>query len=458
MKCFFALYWFALLLLDAPSHGLCAEETTPAKPICTVKREVYIPSPEPGAAISAKRVTYLGSGLRRREFLMTSRRSDIADAIKVRYSDDNGRTWSRPTKLSATEDLEQNGNHLVETVNATNYDPVSKRTVEMIYQRIYLGNVEQLMAHGWAGSEKKFFDHVFYRLSKDEGHTWSKRQLLTFEPGAPLDSANWANPDYLTKNEVTGSYDLYTLSDGRIAYPVVTPVAHADDEEDRRVCGKIPWYDSKKGFLLGVMCLFGTWNPAMQDYAWSHGNAIWVPRRVSTRGLAEPVLAELVDGRLLLDMRGSNKGLDPKQHPSRRWISLSDDDGKTWSDVRDLRYDTGEQFYAPGSHSRMIRSSKTGKLYWLGNISSAPPRGNGVRYPLYIGEIDEEKVALKKNTLTVIDDRQPSDSAQLQLSNFSLLENRETKDLELFLTRYGERADSIYSANAYKYTLTLHNN
>lgn len=438
----------------------CAEDMAKAsdKPICSVKREVHVAATEPGAAICASQVTYIGNGLRRREFLDTMRRSDIADAAKVRYSDDNGRTWSDPVHLNATEDLEQNGNHLVESAIVVMYDPVAQRTIEMVYRRVFLGNVEKLLSRGWTGKGKGFYDHVFYRLSEDDGYNWTEMRLLKFEDGADFDPHNWAQPDYLTHNEATGSYEMVALSDGRIAYPVVTPVAYTEDEEDRRVCRNIPWYDSEKGYVRGVMCFFGTWNPAKRDYDWTHSEKVWAPRRVSTRGLEEPVLAELADGNLLLEMRGSNKGLDPRAHPGRRWISVSKDGGKIWSEVRDFRYDTGEQFYSPATHSRMIRSSKTGKLYWLGNISATPPKGNGPRYPLYIAEIDEQKVALKKNTLTVIDDRSQTDSPQLQLSNFSLLENRETKELELFLTRYGERADSIYSANAYRYILRLYEN
>jgi hypothetical protein len=36
-----------------------------------------------------------------------------------------------------------------------------------------------------------------------------------------------------------------------------------------------------------------------------------------------------------------------------------------------------------------------------------------------------------------------------------LLENRETHDLELHLTTYGQDAKSVYTADNYKYTLTL---
>ena len=135
-------------------------------------------------------------------------------------------------------------------------------------------------------------------------------------------------------------------------------------------------------------------------------------------------------------MRGSNKHLDPTKYPGRKWISISKDGGKKWSQVSDLRFDTGEQFYSPSAFSKMIRSSKTNKLYWIGNISDTPPKGNAPRYPLVIAEIDEVNNALRKDTLTTIDARGPSDTAALQLSNFSLLEDRETKQLEIYLTRH----------------------
>jgi hypothetical protein len=56
-----------------------------------------------------------------------------------------------------------------------------------------------------------------------------------------------------------------------------------------------------------------------------------------------------------------------------------------------------------------------------------------------------------------IDDRQPGQGPGLQLSNFSLLENRETHELELHLTTYGQEEDAAdwASADNYKYTLTI---
>ena len=91
-------------------------------------------------------------------------------------------------------------------------------------------------------------------------------------------------------------------------------------------------------------------------------------------------------------LRGSNTGLDPSQCPPRKWFSLSGDGGLTWSGVRDIRYDTGEQLFSPASIFRVIRSTKTGKLYFVGNITESPPDGNSPRYPLQIVEIDEESI------------------------------------------------------------------
>jgi hypothetical protein len=55
----------------------------------------------------------------------------------------------------------------------------------------------------------------------------------------------------------------------------------------------------------------------------------------------------------------------------------------------------------------------------------------------------------------VIDDRdQEKDTEKVQMSNFSLIEDRETNDVEISLTRLGKN-ENTWSAHAYKYTLTF---
>jgi hypothetical protein len=246
------------------------------------------------------------------------------------------------------------------------------------------------------------------------------------------------------------------LSNGTVAIASTIPVSYRD-EEDEKVPSVFP-NDYREGCVAGAICFVGHWNAARQDYDWATSNSIFVPRASSTRGLVELALSELSNGHLLLIMRGSNTGLDPIECPARKWFSISRDGGLTWDPVQDIRYDTGEQFYSPASISKTIRSTATGKLYWMGNITDVPADGNSPRYPLQIVEIDEENPSFKKETLTIVDQRDPAlDSEHLQLSNFSLLENRETHEMETYLIKLGQNGGGpdVWTADAYKYTLTF---
>ena len=104
----------------------------------------------------------------------------------------------------------------------------------------------------------------------------------------------------------------------------------------------------------------------------------------------------------------------------------------------------------------MIRHSATCKPYWLGNISPTPPSGNSPRYPLVIAEVDEDNPPRKKKTVT-IDRRSAARPGRSPVSNFSLLENRETHLLEPHLTTDGQEPNPADWATAenYKYLLKL---
>ena len=129
----------------------------------------------------------------------------------------------------------------------------------------------------------------------------------------------------------------------------------------------------------------------------------------------------------------------------------------TLSDPAELKYDDGSEFYSPASFQRMIRSSETGKLYWIGNITADPPSGGTPRYPLVIAEVDESGAtpSLKKNTVTVIDDKQPGQPDSIQFSNFTVFEDRETHAFDLYMTLVGENSGNLFTADNYKYVVTL---
>ncbi|MFP4442940.1 MAG: sialidase family protein, partial [Spirochaetia bacterium] len=180
---------------------------------------------------------------------------------------------------------------------------------------------------------------------------------------------------------------------------------------------------------------------------WLPSNKVYLSPETSSRGVLEPDAAVLKDGRILVVVRGS----DTPETPGRKWMTWSDDGSRTLHPLREFRYDHGGRFYSPSSIHRFIRSSRSGKLYWLANIVSAPPSGNRPRYPLQIAEIDEDSLTVKENSLAVVDDRTPGEPELIQFSNFQVIENRETLNFEIYMTRLGEDPDDPRRAGAYRY-------
>lgn len=424
-------------------------------PLCTVKKELYVPSPEPHVGVSVS-MGYIGRGLRREEHRAFIRSSDWHDTLRVRTSEDNGRTWS-PWQLRYREaptqgEYCQEGGESQEGTGP--FDPVSGMLVKPVFQRIVRGDPREAMSVLWKG-DRRFCDHGFYQLSSNDGRSWSRAYQLKYEEGPDFDPANWGEPSYFRTNEMYIG-GVLVPGNGTVVISATVPVPRRDPEDEKVQ----PVFPStyREGCVAGVRCFIGTWDRGRGRYDWKVSSPISLPLRVSTRGLVELDLSRLASGDLLLIMRGSNAGLDPNVCPGRKWMSVSKDGGLTWSPITDLRYDTGEPFWSPATFATTIRSSATGKLYCVLNINRIPPEGNSPRYPLQIAEVDERIPALKKDTVTVIDDRDPAkDSEHLQLTNFSLLEDREAHHLELYLTRLGERGSGpdTWTGDAWKYTLEL---
>lgn len=398
--------------------------------IATIVREVYFAhDPDVGAPVIAAR--YLGKGLRREESLGIETSSDWLQNHRTRTSDDNGRTWSEwcedPRSWPAS-----NGYSREQIPFAWCDDPEHDVIVRFVFHRLLEGEGPDALREHWSTGRQTMFDHNYYQLSFDEGRTWSDLKLMRYESG-----------DGLRDNTMYGGYTAITTRNGAIVYPAAGIPVDLDGES-----------------VSGVRCFIGRWDSATKDYAWDVSTPIAVPHAVSGRGLMEPTVAELVDGRLLLEMRGATDTIEPQwkgktTSPGRRWICLSDDGGHTFQTVTDLRYDDGEPFYSPSSFS-LLRRHSNGRLYWFGNITPEPPDGSLPRYPLLMAEVDESSPSLRRDSVTVIDDRDPmNDSPAVQLSNFTVIENRETGAFELYMTRYGERSSHWLHADAFHYTIEL---
>ena len=77
----------------------------------------------------------------------------------------------------------------------------------------------------------------------------------------------------------------------------------------------------------------------------------------------------------------------------------------------------------------------------MGNLAlpSGRAKGNWPRSPLFIAEVQEEPFALKRETIFAVDERGYNDGPTVQMSNFDFYQDRETGDVVIFLTRYGEK-------------------
>ncbi len=387
----------------------------PPAPI-EVEKELYLAHTETGVGlwVTAREIT----PQIREEIHYEQSTSDTPKAGRRRRSSDNGATWSDFDTMPDPVFYEA-GKRIYWGPWPQTYDPTTEKNISV-----------------WLRQTDKTYNQCFVRTSHDLGLTWGDAEMLMYEPGDDFDPADPLNPDFLTNNRAYFGQSILCHSNGTLIFPA----AGAND----------PGNSSSQ---MSSLCFIGQWDANAQEYNWSAGDRVTITPDISSRGLMEPDLTELEDGRVLVIWRGSNTSTTP----GRKWFSVSDDGGQTLSAVQELKYDDGDSFYSPSSYHRLIRHSVTDKLYWIGNITPSAPSGNSPRYPLVIAEVDEENVALLRDTVTVIDDRQYGDSSSVQLSNFSVLENRDTHEFEIYLMRLGADPADFWGSDSYKYTLGFNN-
>jgi len=372
-------------------------------------------------------------------------KSDELIEPKTRHSYDNGRTWTEfetePEIMSRDKDSTVFGGEGIPY-----YDPTSGCHISISMRQTRM-----------KGPPERTYTHGFWRFSDDGGKTWDEHKLLRYEDGHDFDPDNPYDLEFLNNNQfynggmIRHSNGTVILSGTGTNIPKDAP----DPDPERKYEA---WRKAPDARSLGSLCFVFRWDAENRRYDLRHSNCVWVPRRVSCRGLAEADLAELANGRVLIIWRGQGTDVTP----GRKWFGTSDDGCLTISEVQELKYDDGSQFYSPGSIHRLMRNSGSGKLYWFANITPEYTNDAGPRYPLIIAEVDETIPAIKKDTVTIIDDREPGGNKHLQLSNFALLEDRETHEFQVYVTHLGTQATEedpyttkFLNADAYKYTLSF---
>ena len=382
-----------------------------------IAREVFIPSPRAGVAVccSSYYTRLAGGALISAHGLIS--RSDTCDVAFMRFSEDNGRTWSAPiewpTKFSHPGGVGRRhprGGYV---------DP---RTG--LY--IALGTEGVLPTDNPLEGMRQWTLH--YSVSRDGGRTQMVSEQVIHE-GPEYDAIHHLPGVTVGKNCVMmgdlGQRPL-TRSDGVILVPIQgTPTGPDGD------------YANPGGGLSYTDCLLlmGRWKPDGR-LAWTVSERIVGDPKRTSRGLIEPTIAELADGSMMMVMRGSNDKLPDM--PGCRWAARSRDGGQTWSEAVPWTYQDNAPFFSPSSCSQLI-PWRDGRLFWMGNICAANPVGNSPRYPIVLGEVDCQTGRLIRDSVTALDDRQPGESPHLTLSNFYAREDRATGHLLLHMSRFFAR-------------------
>ena len=395
-----------------------------------VTREVFVKSPGKGTAVMAFAYYTRLKGTEMMSIEQRWSRSDTIDVAYYRYSKDNGRTWTYPEKRITGE--KRPGGMWRLHPRGGFVDPHTGRFLEIWNEGVLPSDDPLEGMRQW---------NVYYIVSKN-GQAKSAVQQIIHE--GPEFNAQHALPGvYTGKNAVMiGDNACRPMAhkDGSILLPVqVSPLG-----PDGRLANPGGGYT-----YLDVALLHGRWQG--DHLVWRMSEVIKGDPSRSTRGMDEGTIETLRDGRLIMVMRGSN---DKKYDlPSYRWVSYSSDGGWKWTQPEPWTYSDGEAFYSPSACSQLLRHS-SGKLYWLGNISKANPRGNRPRYPFYAGEVDLQSGLLKRESLVVVDDRQPEEDELLTLSNFFAREDCETRQILVHMTRLFAFKDGwVGDAQLYRITV-----
>lgn len=286
------------------------------------------------------------------------------------------------------------------------------------------------MTRGIGDTVFGFMDYkLWYCVSTDGGHTYDEERPL-IQRGEGFSATHPVEYVWIGKNSfvfATLQPFMLKMSNGQIFLPCYyAPLDENGEYYNPRNTSTYSW----------VFGLIGTWNKAGDDVLWDVTEPLTLTPEQSTSGLSECAVIELdKPGHIFMVIRAGNEGDQTGTVPCFKWKTLSTDYGKTWSKLTPFTFSDGTRFWSPTAESNFVRSSVTGKVYWIGNIARVRPRGGWPRYPLVIAELDEEKLGLRKETVTVIDDRGPRDSSDLQLSNFSFLEDPRTGHILVMLNR-----------------------
>ncbi|MEO7649895.1 MAG: sialidase family protein, partial [Bryobacteraceae bacterium] len=291
------------LLAAAPALGRAAGPG--------VKREVFLASPKKGVAVMAYAFYTRRGGGQMRSVEQRFSRSDTVDVAYIRHSRDHGRTWSAPEEMITGERRPEG--MLRRHPRAGFVDRATGRYVEFWVEGVLPSDDPLEGMRQW---------NLFYRV--DGGPAL---QIIhagdEYGPRHPLPGI-WTGKNCVMLGDVPCV--PINARDGSILLPAITTPLGPD--------GKL--YNPTGGYTYtDAAILIGRWQG--RELRWEMSDVVkGDPARV-TRGMDEPTIEFLEDGRVLMILRGSND--KNPQLASRRWMAYSSDGGRRWTKPEPWTYD-----------------------------------------------------------------------------------------------------------------------
>ncbi len=436
----------------------------PPKYEVLVEKELLVPAN--GTNVAEKRLQYYldAEGTVRKEIKEFQSQDDTADYRKYRFSYDNGKTWTEWIREPLPAREKVGNDEIDENLGYQNaqhvYNPIVGHFVSLQCQFIYIDGYAATEAHYWAGYTRPM--HSFLMIEDADG-TAHERVLVKYEEGADYSRGNYRSTNYLTTNISRGSA-LIVLSNGDILFNLCIPVNTACKLAGLNLQDVFPTTGGL-GHAWALLVARGVWNANTQQYDITYSEPIIMDDTLSTRGLSEPMFAELPDGRIFCIFRTSTDKVSgwtcrlDANAPACKYYVISEDGGKTFSEPKPWCYENGEIVYSPASICQVVKSEVNDKLYWIGNAcTKGEINGAYPRFPLLIIEIDQETGLAIRNSMVLIDTRRTGESEKVQLSNFCILEDREAGTLEIYLSKLGQFSGKpTYECETWKYTVYLNN-
>ena len=380
--------------------------------------------------------------------------------VVIRYSDNNGRTWHSDELAGAIEVIDEKRRKSPQ-LDTFFLDPDNGRFVRFLSD--YIDSTTGELLYGDAVGVGPHTRRVFYQISTDGGRSWGPKQQV-IQQGEEYNSKHWAKDVWYGKSALTmDGRRILKLKDGTLVVPCYLWPSTEHRRKLYQQSGAPPDFSDEASYALTV-CMLARWKKDLSGFDWERGGPLLLPSNMTNAGTCgsdEPTIVALDDGLLFAVVRtstGSVQYFQDRKIPIFRYCAVSDDSGRTWKNIRPLTYSDGSPLYSPSSYSEFIPSSKNGKWYWIANILDSPTYGNcDPRYPLQIAELDTKTLGIKRDTVSVIQDKPPGEHVLVRYSNFRVYEERGSKDFILLMTQsYSELAKGPgLSYPTYRYRISV---